>query len=354
MRLRFRRDALRETAGRADTLTGAIESLMAEFAVVADMAATITPAVGVDVGTIRKSKKAGIMRKKISLLFAFALMLSLVLGIMPIKAEASWKFVGEGWYNLAPKCNSSKYLDISGGSTSRGANVQIYDYNGTDAQRFYFSSVGNGYYVISNKTSGKVLDVNGESKKSGTNVQQWDYKFGDHQIWKVVDAGGGYYYIKPSHNENLALSVNGTNVRVENLNYGNNQKWKLWLGTSSKSNTAISGLNETSLNIAVVYNVKSSGKSTVTVWAARRNYWNVYSHHVPESASRFKVIIKDLSGNTIVNKIVTGSSNTFTVNKKYNQYKVYVYKYTNNARDWGWEENWGQYCQVSLSNASIR
>lgn len=48
----------------------------------------------------------------------------------------SWYICGEsGAYYLKPK-NSNKVLDITSGSVSDGANVQIYDWNGTTAQKF--------------------------------------------------------------------------------------------------------------------------------------------------------------------------------------------------------------------------
>lgn len=48
----------------------------------------------------------------------------------------SWYIFGEsGAYFLKPK-NSSKVLDITSGSVNDGANVQIYDWNGTTAQKF--------------------------------------------------------------------------------------------------------------------------------------------------------------------------------------------------------------------------
>ena len=47
-----------------------------------------------------------------------------------------WYIYGEsGAYILKPK-NSNKVLDITSGSVSDGANVQIYDWNGTTAQKF--------------------------------------------------------------------------------------------------------------------------------------------------------------------------------------------------------------------------
>ena len=44
--------------------------------------------------------------------------------------------------------NSGKYLDIVNGSSSDGTNVQQYQYNGSNAQKFKLVNDGNGYYSI--------------------------------------------------------------------------------------------------------------------------------------------------------------------------------------------------------------
>lgn len=68
-----------------------------------------------------------------------------------------------GYFTLSPACNSTgKVLDIAGGSSSSGANVQLYSSNGTLAQLFSFE-YHDGYYVIRNVKSQKALDVDGGS-----------------------------------------------------------------------------------------------------------------------------------------------------------------------------------------------
>lgn len=71
-----------------------------------------------------------------------------------------------------------KYIFIvSGGYSSNGANVRLWDKNYANAQKFYIEYARNGEYRI--KTyQGKSVDVCGVSPKSGANVWQWeDNKF---------------------------------------------------------------------------------------------------------------------------------------------------------------------------------
>lgn len=64
-----------------------------------------------------------------------------------------------------------KVLDVVGGLKRSGVNVQLYEYNGTDAQLWRFYKNGS-YYFIKNKL-GYCLDVYGGSAYSGANI--WVY-----------------------------------------------------------------------------------------------------------------------------------------------------------------------------------
>ena len=279
---------------------------------------------------------------------------------IPAYAAGTWAFYGGGWYKLYPKCANGKCLDVSNASKSNGANIQLYEQNRTEAQWFYFADLGNGYYTIVSKCSGKVLDVSDRSDKSGANVQQWDYAFGNNQIWKVEPAGDGYYYIKPSNNESLALDVsnaadeNGANVQVYDHSRDNSaQMWKLWNNNTSVTYSSVSGIKETYQSKAVTYYVNPYGDSKVTVWAVDNPLTN-NRHYKKEGASRFRVRIVSDWGDVIKDSVVSGECNTFSVESEYGSYRVEVTKYTGWADDFMWTSNFGDYCQVSLSNAEFR
>lgn len=100
----------------------------------------------------------------------------------------------KGYFTLSPACSSTgKVIDIASGSSSNGANVQLYNSNSTLAQLFSFE-YHDGYYVIRNVKSRKVLDVAGGELIPDANVQQWD---GDsdnnNQLFAVIDNGDGTF-----------------------------------------------------------------------------------------------------------------------------------------------------------------
>lgn len=310
------------------------------------------------------------MRKRIlSMLLAICAVFSLVTVIAPSEAQAgSWGLKGDGWYQLTPACASGKVLDVSGGSTKKGANIQIYESNSTDAQRFHLTSIGGGYYIITNKASGKVLDVDGGKTKSGTNVQQWDYKSGTNQVFKIESAGNGYYYLKPKNNTNLALDVSGgksansTNVQVYTWSKNNKaQMWKLWcMNSAVEAYSSVSSIKSTTKSKPASFNVNANGtKSTVTVWACNTDLTNTV--YQLQSSSSLNVLI--VSGNkTIVNEVFKGKSKTFTIPAKYTSYTVYVSRYVMSGNNILTQTiaggknftNLGYYCQVSLNNAIFK
>ena len=144
-----------------------------------------------------------------------------------VKAES----IAEGTYTIQAAANTEYVLDIAGGSTSDGGNVQIYSKNNTLAQNFIVTSVGNGYYKIACEGTGKVLDVSGGSSANGTNVQQYKWNGSAAQCWRFIDAGNGSYYIQSKLGTVLDIVSGaiyaGNNVQTYMLNETNAQKWKL-------------------------------------------------------------------------------------------------------------------------------
>ena len=143
------------------------------------------------------------------------------------------QIVSNGVYKIASGYNNNYVLDIAGGSKNAKANLQLYQSNNTNAQRFIITYKGNGYYEIQNVLSTKQLDVYGGYSTSGTNVWQYNYNGHDSQLWFIEKTSDGYYKFHPKTNpENLSLNMTSTNTNRANINvYTNsnsyNQKFTL-------------------------------------------------------------------------------------------------------------------------------
>lgn len=153
--------------------------------------------------------------------------------VTPISNGNAASEIISGVYSLAPQCAPGSRLDVSNGSTQKGANIQIHQTNNSSAQQFEFTHLGDGYYRITSKASGKSLDIQNGNNKPGANVWQYDPNSTDAQKWTLEKAGNNYYYIIPKLNTGLCLDVynakneNGTNVQVWSKNQSNAQKWAL-------------------------------------------------------------------------------------------------------------------------------
>src|SRR5699024_244730 len=56
--------------------------------------------------------------------------------------------VNDGTYTIVSALSDNKVLDIDHNNTSSGANLQLYEKNGTSAQLFYLKSICNNYYIF--------------------------------------------------------------------------------------------------------------------------------------------------------------------------------------------------------------
>ncbi len=94
--------------------------------------------------------------------------------------------MGQGWYRLI-NTNSGKAIDIASASTADGAKVQQYTDNGTGAQRFSIKPGADATtFVIANETSGKCLDVADWSTNDSGKIQQWSCSGNVNQAWRFT------------------------------------------------------------------------------------------------------------------------------------------------------------------------
>ncbi|CAM5245855.1 hypothetical protein STENM223S_06515 [Streptomyces tendae] len=116
---------------------------------------------------------------------------------------------------LAGKC-----VDVAAANTANGTPVQLYDCNGTAAQRWTVGSDGTV------RALGKCLDVNAGGTADGTVVQLWDCNGSAAQRWVVSAARD---IVNPQANKCLDVtgnnSANGTRLQIWTCTGGANQKW---------------------------------------------------------------------------------------------------------------------------------
>lgn len=161
--------------------------------------------------------------------------------------KSSSNAIAAGKYVITSALNNGYAVDVSGNYTSNGTNIHLWSKSANNkAQIFRIEPVGNGYYKIVHSYSGKVLDVTGGKAGSGVNVQLHDWNKSNAQLWIFISVGDGYYYIKNKLGYYLDVysgtARNGQNIWVHSLNRSGAQKFKLnrYSGSASTSTTSIS------------------------------------------------------------------------------------------------------------------
>lgn len=146
-------------------------------------------------------------------------------------AKDNRNVLADGTYNIQSLVNPNYVLDIYGGYTTNGANVQLYRSNDTEAQLFKVTHDSEGYVTFTNVKSGKVLDVYGGTKKNNQNIWQFSSNGSRAQKWIVKPDGNGYVIISAlDSNYVLDLStgraVNSSNIQLYMYCGSNAQRWK--------------------------------------------------------------------------------------------------------------------------------
>ncbi|MEV0982540.1 lectin [Streptomyces sp. NPDC049915] len=119
---------------------------------------------------------------------------------------------------LANKC-----LDVAGGSTANGTAVQLYDCNGTTAQRWTVKTDG------TIQALGKCLDVTSASTTDGARIQLYDCNGTGAQQWSYNTSTGDVVNLAANKCLDVTdnTSTNGTRLQIWSCTGAANQKWRL-------------------------------------------------------------------------------------------------------------------------------
>lgn len=145
--------------------------------------------------------------------------------------------VSNGLYIFQSALKTNMVMDVNNGSSANGTNITLWTSNNGNNQKFQVTKQSSGWYRITDANSGKAIDVAGGAKGNEVNIQLYDWNGTDAQLWKFYNAGNNCYYIKNKLGYYIDVyqgkTSNGANVQVYQLNYGINQKWQL-LPTTKK------------------------------------------------------------------------------------------------------------------------
>jgi len=142
-----------------------------------------------------------------------------------------------GKYKLVNR-NSGKVMEVAGGSTTSGANIQQNAYNGSAYQQWNVTPVSDrvggdfSYFSIISSQSAKSLDILNWSLSNAGNIILWDDAKGNNQQWYLEYAGDNNFYIRSRHSAKCIEVANNSASNYANIQQwekdgGTNQLWRL-------------------------------------------------------------------------------------------------------------------------------
>ena len=212
--------------------------------------------------------------------------------------------VSEGTYKLSLASDDTIAVAVANLSTANKANILLETYSGNDNQLFVIETNSAGYYTISNVNSGSRLDVYKSGSSEGTNVQQWSANNNASQQWYFEYAGNGNYRIVSKCN-NMYLSgaskAAGANVQMTS-NTANEIVFKL----TKISDTKIVAGAKVEINEGT-YIISNVADSTKVIGIAKKSLKN-----------KGNVELQDFTGDNsqkfTVTKLADGSYKLINVN----------------------------------------
>ncbi|MBQ9069407.1 MAG: RICIN domain-containing protein, partial [Eggerthellaceae bacterium] len=162
-------------------------------------------------------------------------------------AAQRWKITrnADGTYDMESAA-TGKVLDVAWGRSADGANVQLYSRNSTTAQRWRITRSGSAWVITSALSGARALDVSGANASPGANVQLYMNNGTTAQKWWLLPvipaapartAADGIYVLYPSNASNLRLDLagaspsNGTNIQAYTANDTIAQRWSIKRGS---------------------------------------------------------------------------------------------------------------------------
>ena len=138
--------------------------------------------------------------------------------------------IANGWYYIK-NVNAQKYLQVKDNKGANGQNVEIGTGTGVKGQKWYVTNTNDGYVTLKNG-QGYMLDVQYGANNDGTNIQTYQSNGADAQKFKITDLGNSQYGIVTKvSSDTKGIDVynygksDGTNVCQWSYTKGTNQRW---------------------------------------------------------------------------------------------------------------------------------
>ncbi len=180
---------------------------------------------------------------------------------------------GDGSYKIRTRVSGeASAVEVGGASKEAGANIQQWEVNGVNCQDWVLEAVTDPgckmdvgvIYSFENVNSGMMMEVIGGVMEENSNVQQWEKNGADCQKWTLKEFGSGnYYWIRSYQNPAFALKARGVEdgANIDLAAYSSKDSAQLFRFTKNLdgSYSIISHASKDACLVEVGYASKDSG-----------------------------------------------------------------------------------------------
>ena len=215
--------------------------------------------------------------------------------------------MSNGTYEIISSKNNNKVLDIVGGSKSNGAAVQIFDWNGSNAQHFEIKKNQNGYYTIKNVGSNLYLGITTnwntmsntnrlvQGVSSSSKAGQFIFTRNSNGSWMISSAWDSRYVFDLSGGS----TNNSTAVQIYNSNGTAAQNWKLLkISNAHVDLDTLAAQNKNNISDGTYYIASSLNNSYVldVYGGSLSNFGNINVYHNNGTKAQAWKIVHDSKG----------------------------------------------------------
>jgi hypothetical protein len=131
--------------------------------------------------------------------------------VIPVDSRIGGDF---SYYTLTA-VHSGKAADVLNWSLANGGNIDAWDDNKNSVQQWYLEYAGDGWFYIRNRYSAKCMEVANSSAAAGANIQQWDKDGGTNQQWRFLPVDAPVEFNSPGAPDSLVATANAESVRLD-------------------------------------------------------------------------------------------------------------------------------------------
>ena len=222
----------------------------------------------------------------------------------------------EGEYVIRSALRNDAVIDVVAGSSTDGANVQIYTNNGSGAQKWKITSDNDGAYTIRNVATGKSLDVEAGRIKNGTNVQSYSFNGSCAQKWHFVKNEDGSYSIYSVCSGRVldvayGNSNNGSNIQIYRPNGSAAQKWTLISPRTIDDGEYMISLGDSKSEMIDINGGTNNAKNGTNIQVYKKNESDAQKWKVTYGSDGYYTIVNPATGKALD---VVGAGNTAGTN----------------------------------------